>query len=105
MISIRTCSGFEELQACVDLQVETWGVNASDTTPRKTFLLAQQIGGQVIGAFDSEIAGGGAEGGAESLVGFAFSLPGVTTGRGVPRAYLHSHMLAVKERNRNRGLG
>ena len=105
MISIRTCSGFEELQACVDLQVETWGVDPSDTTPRKTFLLAQQIGGQVIGAFDSEITGEGAEIGAESLVGFAFSLPGVKTGQGEPRAYLHSHMLAVKEGYRNKGLG
>jgi predicted GNAT superfamily acetyltransferase len=101
MISIRTCSGFEELQACVDLQIETWGVDPSDTTPRKSFLLAQKIGGQVIGAFDTEIAGGGAE----SLVGFAFSLPGVKTGQGEPRAYVHSHMLAVKEGYRNRGLG
>jgi predicted GNAT superfamily acetyltransferase len=101
MIEIRNCAGFDELEACVQLQVETWGVDPSDTTPRKTFLLAQKIGGQVMGAFDSEIAGGGPG----SLVGFVFSLPGMKTGGGEPRAYLHSHMLAVREGYRNRGLG
>jgi predicted GNAT superfamily acetyltransferase len=119
MIVIRTCTGFDELEACVQLQIETWGVEPSDTTPRKTFLLAQKIGGQVIGAFDTEISSGQPEGGPESLVGFTMSLPGVKTGapsdrfsslggksgKGEPRPYLHSHMLAVKEGYRNRGLG
>ena len=81
MIEIRACEGLEELEACVRLQIETWGYDESDVVPRKAFLVAQKIGGQVIGAFDTEIAGGGAESGAESLVGFAFSLPGVKTGR------------------------
>ena len=101
MIEIRACEGFEELGACVRLQIETWGYDEGDVIPRRAFLVAQKIGGQVIGAFDTEIGGGGAE----SLVGFAFSLPGVKTGRGEPRAYLHSHMLAVKEGYRNKGLG
>ena len=100
MIEIRPCAGFDELEACVQLQIETWGVDASDTTPRKTFLLAQKIGGQVLGAFDTEKTGA-----AESLVGFVFSLPGVKTREAEPRAYLHSHMLAVREAYRNRGLG
>jgi predicted GNAT superfamily acetyltransferase len=105
MITIRACEGFEELGACVRLQVETWGYDVGDVIPRRAFLVAQKIGGQVIGAFDSNVAGEGSEGGAESLVGFAFSLPGVKTGQGEPRAYLHSHMLAVKEGYRNKGLG
>ena len=105
MILIRNCAGFDELEACVHLKVETWGVDPSDTTPRKTFLLAQKIGGQVIGAFDTEIPGTRPEGSGESMVGFLFSLPGVKTGSGEPRAYLHSHMLAVRECYRNRGLG
>jgi predicted GNAT superfamily acetyltransferase len=105
MIVIRDCAGFDELEACVQMQVETWGVDPSDTTPRKTFLLAQKIGGQVIGAFDTEIGDKSPQGGPESLVGFAFSLPGMKTGCGEPRAYLHSHMLAVREGYRNRGLG
>jgi predicted GNAT superfamily acetyltransferase len=105
MIAIRSCAGLEELGACVRLQVETWGYDEGDVIPRRAFLVAQKIGGQVIGAFDSEIAGDRAENEAESLVGFAFSLPGVKTGKGEPRAYLHSHMLAVKEGYRNKGLG
>jgi predicted GNAT superfamily acetyltransferase len=105
MIVIRNCEGFDELEACVRLQVETWGYDESDLIPRKSFLLAQKIGGQVIGAFDTEIDGSGERGAADSMVGFAFSLPAMKTGSGEPRAYLHSHMLAVKESHRNRGLG
>jgi len=104
-IVIRACEGFEELEACVQLQIETWGYDPADVIPRRAFLVAQKIGGQVIGAFDTDIPGAPPEGNAESLVGFAFSLPGVKTGAGEPRAYLHSHMLAVKEPYRNRGLG
>ena len=57
MIQIRPCEGFDELEACVQLQIETWGYDDTDVIPRKTFLVAQSIGGQVIGAFDSDIAG------------------------------------------------
>ena len=105
MIAIRACSGFDELEACVQLQIETWGMDFSEVFPRKAFLLAQKIGGQVIGAYDTEISGGQPEGGPESLVGFVLSWPGVKTEKGEPRPYLHSHMLAVKEEWRNRGLG
>jgi predicted GNAT superfamily acetyltransferase len=105
MIVIRECEGFDELEACVQLEIDTWGYDPTDIIPRKSFLVAQKIGGQVLGAFDTDLPGAGAEGGPESLVGFAFSLPGVKTGHGEPRAYLHSHMLAVRESHRNRGLG
>ncbi len=105
MIVIRNCEGFDELAACVQLQVETWGYDSGDIMPRKGFLLAKKIGGQVIGAFDTEIPGASPRGGAESMVGFAMSLPGIKSGDGEPRAYLHSHMLAVRESYRNRGLG
>jgi len=105
MIDIRSCVGFDELQACVQLEVETWGYDESDVIPRKAFLVAQKIGGQVMGAFDSEIAESEPGGGAKSLIGFVMALPGMKTGNGEPRAYLHSHMLAVREGYRNRGLG
>ena len=101
MIAIRACSGLAELEACVQLQTETWGMDASEIVPRKTFLLAQKIGGQVIGAYDSELAANGPE----SLVGFLFALPGIKKSAHEPRAYLHSHMLAVREPYRNQGLG
>jgi predicted GNAT superfamily acetyltransferase len=101
MIEIRRCEGFDELEACVQLQIETWGYDENDLTPRKTFLLAQKIGGQVIGAFDGEL---GAKA-AQRLVGFAMSLPGIRQIQNGPQPYLHSHMLAVRASHRNRGIG
>jgi predicted GNAT superfamily acetyltransferase len=53
-------------------------------------VVAEKIGGQVIGAFD--------EG---EIVGFALSIPGAR-GR---HSYLHSQMLGVRARYRNAGLG
>lgn len=105
MIVVRSCSGFDEFEACVQLQIETWGYDPTDVIPRKTFRVAQKIGGQVIGAFDTDLPGAAAEGGPESLIGFAMSFPGVKTREGEPLAYLHSHMLAVRQPYRNRGLG
>jgi predicted GNAT superfamily acetyltransferase len=119
MILIRPCAGIDELQACVDIQVETWGYDQTDVIPSRAFLVAQKIGGQVIGAFDTDISGTSAEGEPASLVAFAFAWPGFKSGapsdrsrsheskigKGEPRPYLHSHMLAVKAGYRNRGLG
>jgi predicted GNAT superfamily acetyltransferase len=105
MIVIRDCQGFDEMEACVQLQIETWGYDESDVIPRKAFLVGQKIGGQVIGAFDTALPGAGPQGHPESLVGFAMSLPGVKTNGATPRPYLHSHMLAVRDAYRNRGLG
>jgi predicted GNAT superfamily acetyltransferase len=105
MIVIRSCYGHDELEACVQMQIDTWGYDPSDVIPRKAFLVMQKVGGQVIGAFDSELPGAEAEGDPKSLIGFAMSLPGMKTGEGCPKAYLHSHMLAVRQEYRNRGLG
>jgi predicted GNAT superfamily acetyltransferase len=101
MIEIRSCQGFDELEACVQLQIETWGYDESDVIPRKAFIVAHAIGGQVIGAFDKELPGSTPK----TLVGFVFSLPGVKIVDSQPKPYLHSHMLAVREACRNRGLG
>ena len=105
MIVVRACAGFDELEACVQLQIATWGYDPSDVVPRKAFLVAQKIGGQVIGAFDTGIPGAGPQGGRDSLVGFAMSWPGVKSANGEASPYLHSHMLAVLPAYRDQGLG
>jgi predicted GNAT superfamily acetyltransferase len=89
-IAIRKCEGIEEFNACVALQKEVWNFADIDLIPLRMFVVSQKIGGQIIGAF----AGG-------ELVGFAFSIPGSRAGH----AYLHSHMLAVRNTFRNHGLG
>jgi predicted GNAT superfamily acetyltransferase len=89
-VALRNCTELEEYRACVALQKEVWGFADNELVPLRIFSLAPKIGGQVIGAWDGEI-----------LVGFAFSIPAVRNGH----SYLHSHMLAVKERHRNTGLG
>ena len=105
MILIRSCQGNDELEACVQLQVDTWGYDPSDVIPRKAFLVWQKVGGQVIGAFDTDLPDASPEGNPKSMVGFVLALPGVKQGNSEPRAYLHSHMMAVKDGYRNRGLG
>jgi len=105
MIEIRSCTGMDEMEACVRLQIEIWGYDESDIVPRKTFLLAQRIGGQVIGAFDSELANSTAKTSAKALVGFAMSLPGIKQKKNGLQPYIHSHMLAVRLSHRNRGIG
>ncbi len=94
-VVMRSCVGFDELDECVRLQVETWGYDETDVIPRRLFTVAQRIGGQVIGAFEGQ-----------RLVGFAMSLPGVKERAGAaPVPYLHSHMLAVTPQYRNVGIG
>jgi predicted GNAT superfamily acetyltransferase len=105
MILLRSCHGHDELEACVQLQIHTWGYDPTDVIPRKAFLVSQKIGGQVIGAFDTDLPGATPDGNSVSLIGFAMSFPGIKTRENPPQPYLHSHMLAVREDYRNRGLG
>lgn len=89
-IVVRPCRGLEEMRACVALQKEVWNFADADLMPLRIFVVAGKIGGQVIGAFlDKE------------LVGFVMALPAIRGGR----AYLHSQMLAVRDKYRDAGLG
>jgi predicted GNAT superfamily acetyltransferase len=87
---IRTCKGLDELRACVALQKEVWNFTDAELVPLRMFVVAEKVGGQVMGAF------AGSE-----MVGFALSVPGTRSGK----IYLHSHMLAVRVDHRNGGLG
>jgi predicted GNAT superfamily acetyltransferase len=89
-IVIRRCEGIEELRACVALQKEVWNFTDADLVPLRMFVVAEKVGGQVMGAFEGK-----------EMVGFALSLPGNRSGH----LYLHSHMLAVRKDHRNGGMG
>ncbi|WP_058185233.1 acetyltransferase [Terracidiphilus gabretensis] len=104
-ILIRSCQGRDEFEACVRLQIEIWGYDPADLIPNRSFMLAQKIGGQVMGAFDTSLPGAPEQGSAASLIGYAYAIPGIKPNSEGPQSYLHSHMLAVSAAYRNRGLG
>ncbi len=89
-IVIRRCQGLDELRTCVTLQKEIWNFTDAELVPLRMFVVAEKVGGQVMGAFDGK-----------EMVGFALSVPGARSGY----LYLHSHMLAVRKEHRNSGLG
>ncbi len=89
-IQIRNCQQLEEMQACLALQKEVWNFADIELVPLRMFVLAEKIGGQVIGAFDGK-----------KIIAFVLAIPGVRDGR----SYLHSHMLGVRKEYRNAGLG
>jgi len=89
-VTIRKCEALEETQACFALQKEVWAFSDADLVPVRLFVVANKIGGHVIGAFDGK-----------DLVGFALAIPGMRHGH----SYLHSQMLAVRLAYRNGGLG
>ncbi len=87
---LRRCHSIEEFRACVALQKDVWNFTDAELVPLRMFVVADKVGGQVMGAFDGK-----------EMVGFALSVPGTRTGH----VYLHSHMLAVRKDHRNSGLG
>ena len=106
-VFLRPCENLEEFGACVQLQTEVWGYEDADVIPRRSFIIASHIGGQVIGAFDTSVSGSDPRGQASTLIGFAMALPGLAKavpGR-APQPYIHSHMLAVRPGYRNQNIG
>lgn len=89
-IRIEALTELEQFDRCVELQNTVWSYDLSGMMTQKVFLLASQIGGQVLGAFEGD-----------TLVGYAMGLPGMRNGH----AYLHSHHLAVLPEWRNYGVG
>jgi predicted GNAT superfamily acetyltransferase len=89
-VVIRKFHGLDEMRAGVMLQKEVWSFSDIELIPLRMFVVAERIGGQVIGAFEES-----------ELIGFAFAIPAVRKGK----PYLYSHMLAVRKAYRNSGLG
>ncbi len=87
---VRHCSGINEMDACVALQKRVWGEKDLEVVPNTVFIVAARTGGQVLGAFDGQ-----------EMIGFTFAMPGIRDGK----PFLHSHMTAVVEEYRDRGVG
>lgn len=89
-LELRTLHEVDDFRLCLDLQREVWNFADVDLVPVRMFVVAEKVGGHVIGAYDGQV-----------LAGFALGVPGVRGGQ----PYLHSHMLAVRTPYRNLGLG
>ncbi|MFZ0731050.1 MAG: GNAT family N-acetyltransferase [Candidatus Sulfotelmatobacter sp.] len=89
-IVLRRCHDIQDFRDCVALQKEVWNFTDAELVPLRMFVVADKVGGQVMGAFEGS-----------TMVGFALSVPGTRSGH----VYLHSHMLAVRKDHRNSGLG
>jgi predicted GNAT superfamily acetyltransferase len=89
-ISIRKCTALDDFHRCVAIQKSVWGESDLEVEPCVTFVVANQTGGQVIGAFDGD-----------TMVGFTLAMAAI---RGNTR-YLHSHMTGVLPSHRDRRIG
>lgn len=90
-IEIHPLKELDEFAAVLRLQREIWGFKDIELLPERLFVVADKIGGQLLGAFD-----GG------SMVAFCLCIPGLKPGG---KVYLHSHMLGVLPHYRDYGLG
>jgi predicted GNAT superfamily acetyltransferase len=91
MIEIHQLTQLEEFAAVVRLQREIWGFDDVELLPQRLFVVADKIGGQILGAFD-----------AGKMIGFCLGIPGLKAGG---KHYIHSHMMGVLTPYRNSGLG
>ena len=89
-IIVRHCRTLEEFEACLQIERTVWAAADIDLVPLPIFVVMAHTGGQVLGAFD-----GG------RMVGFTLAFPAYQNGR----LLLHSHMTAVVEGYRDKGVG
>ena len=89
-IVIRECVTLEELDNCVRLQREVFGLHDLEISPQRHLIVSRQAGGWTLGAFAGD-----------RLVGFVHHLAAV---RG-NEVFGYSHMMAVHPAYQNRGVG
>src|SRR6185369_16263157 len=87
---IRPITEVRELQDCVALQREAWGLADIEIIPVRMLITQNRVGGLVLGAFEDD-----------RLIGFLNAMPGIHDG--LP--YWYSQMLAVMKDCRDRGIG
>jgi predicted GNAT superfamily acetyltransferase len=89
-IQIKKCTTLSDFHRCIEIQKQVWGESDLETEPYTTFVVANQTGGQVLGAFDGP-----------TMVGFTLALVGIRD----KTSYLHSHMTGVLPEYRDRKIG
>ena len=90
-IEIRAAKTRADFEACVELQRDTWGESFSEVVPVSMMQVVCKMGGICMGAFTP----GG------EMLGVVYGVTGVRNGE-----FAHwSHMLAVRPRSRNLGIG
>lgn len=88
---IRVLTEIREFEQTLAVQETVWGFDDVDKVPSRILLVAVKVGGLVLGAYEGE-----------TLVGFAFALPGRKPDGS---SYLHSHMTGILPDRQNQGLG
>ena len=95
-IVIRECVTLGDLNSCVRLQREVFGLPDLEVSPQRHLIVSRQAGGWTLGAFVAEGAGGG-----DRLVGFVHHLAAVQGNE----IFGYSHMMAVDVEFQNKGVG
>jgi predicted GNAT superfamily acetyltransferase len=91
MIDVRPLTEIANFREAVRIQRIIWGFDDLELLPVRLFVVAEKVGGMVLGAFDRE-----------RLIGFCLAIPGI---RPEGKVYLHSHMLGVLKEYRDAGAG
>lgn len=91
-IKIRECLTIDELDHCVRLQREVFGLPDLEISPRRHLVVSRQAGGWTLGAFTA----------AGRLTGFVHHLIAV---RGVDEIVGYSHMMAIDREYQNQRIG
>lgn len=93
-VEVRDIHSIDEMHVTEDIQREVWGLADLDIVPAAQMKAAVHAGGQLTGAFEDGI-----------MIGFAYGIVATPHGPGMAGIGLHSHMVAVRERGRQRGVG
>ncbi len=90
-IEIRECTTIEDLDRCVSLQRDVFGLPDLEISPRRHLVVSRCAGGWTLGAFTAE----------DRLAGFVHHMAAV---RGA-EIFGYSHMMAVDREFQNKGVG
>lgn len=90
-ILIRECTALDDLNGCIRLQREVFGLTDLEISPRRHLIVSRQAGGWTLGAFVDE-----------TLVGFVHTLAAVRSNKEI---FAYSHMMAVAQAYQNKGVG